>query len=273
MLKQRVISAVIAILILAVAVYFLPAAELRWIVLAIWTLGAWEWSGFLQNPDLKVRIAYTIVVFFPMLFIAFNQLPSEFISWILISGLLFWIVALIQIMRFPKPISNLFIVVSGILVLIPSYCAFDYLLKIHGLAHVFLLLLMIWAADVGAYFTGKKFGKNKLAINVSPGKTREGAVGGLVLALIITLLGAVFILGLPWSQALTSFVIIGIAVVASSIIGDLTVSIFKRNAGIKDSGVFLPGHGGVLDRVDSLCAGVVFFAVCLILFDPVFLAS
>jgi phosphatidate cytidylyltransferase len=151
---------------------------------------------------------------------------------------------------------------------VPSYFAFDYLLKNYDLLVVFLLLIMIWAADVGAYFAGKGFGKTKLAAKVSPGKTREGAVGGLILSLAVALLGAVFLLGLHWEQALKYFLVIGLCVIASSVIGDLTVSMFKRNANLKDSGVFLPGHGGVMDRIDSLCAGVVFYSLGMYCFKP-----
>lgn len=269
MLKQRVISAIAALLVLALAVNFLPVPELRWIVLAVWTLGAWEWSGFIKGITKLKRSAYTVILFIPLVIIALGYLPASALVWILLAGGLFWFFSFVQIVRYPQAFSASLIVLSGVLVIIPSYSAFDYLLRSEqGLFYVLLLLLMIWAADIGAYFAGKSVGKNKLAPKVSPGKTREGAVGGLLLSLLIAVLGSRYLLDFTWTQSFKHFLPMGIAIVFSSIVGDLTVSMFKRNAEVKDSGMFLPGHGGVMDRVDSLCAGVVFFALWLILFNP-----
>lgn len=269
MLKQRIISAIAAIVVLAVAVYFLPVSELRWIVLAIWTLGAWEWSGFIKDISKAKRLAYTVLLFIPLVIIALGHLPAFALLWVLVSGIIFWIFSFVQILRYPQVFSIPIIGLSGIFLILPSYTAFDYLLRSEqGLMYVLLLLLMIWAADVGAYFSGKSIGKYKLAPKVSPGKTREGAVGGLLLSLLIAVSGAKYLLELTWAQSFKHFLLLGFIIVFSSIVGDLTVSMFKRNAGVKDSGVFLPGHGGVMDRVDSLCAGVVFFAAWVFLFNP-----
>ena len=265
MLKQRIISAVLAILALGVAVYFLESPQLRWIVLSIWTLGAWEWSGFVKNASMPNRLMFTTVAFILMLSACLGFLNIGLVQSILFAAVIFWIISTIQIIQFPKEFSAPFTQIAGLLVVVPSYVAFDYLLKNFELWYVLILLLMIWAADVGAYFSGKAFGKNKLAPNVSPGKTREGAVGGLVLSVIIGLVAAKYLLTISWGSSVKHFAILAVLVVFSSVIGDLTVSMFKRNAGVKDSGVFLPGHGGVMDRVDSLCAGVIFFALWLML--------
>ena len=191
MLKQRVISAVIAIVLLGLAVYFLPAAELRWIVLAVWTLGAWEWSGFVKGFSAPKRILFSFVAFIPMLAIALNYVPLEIIRWVLFIGVFFWVLSFVQILRFPTEFSSLAILLSGLFVIVPSFAAFCYLLNVdNGLLYVVILLLMIWAADVGAYFSGKALGKNKLAPKVSPGKTREGAYGGLILSLLVAVVAA-----------------------------------------------------------------------------------
>ena len=263
MLKQRIISAVLAILALGVAVYFLESSQLRWIVLAIWTLGAWEWAGFFKDASIEKRLVFTAIAFALMLGACLGYFTLGVVQSLLIVAALFWIIALIQIVQFPKEFSTIFSIVSGLLVVVPSYVAFDYLLKTFELWYVLILLLMIWAADVGAYFSGKALGKNKLAPNVSPGKTREGAVGGLIFSIIIGLVSAKYLLDISWHNSVKYFSVLTVLVVISSVVGDLTVSMFKRNAGVKDSGVFLPGHGGVMDRVDSLCAGVVFFALWL----------
>jgi len=265
MLKQRIISAVAAILVLLAAVYYLDHPQLRWIVLPIWTLGAWEWAGFLKNITNTKRLAFTICAFVLMCAVSLGYFNLAVVQSILFIAAFFWFIAAIQVRQFPKEFSTGFTLVAGFLVIVPSYVAFDYLLKNFKIVYVVIFLLMIWAADVGAYFSGKALGKNKLAPAVSPGKTREGAVGGLIFSLIIALLAAKYLLDIAWLNTLRHFAVLTILVVISSVIGDLTVSMFKRNAGVKDSGVFLPGHGGVLDRVDSLCAGVIFFTLWLML--------
>jgi len=241
MLKQRLVSAIAAILLLAIAVYYLESPQLRWIVLGIWTLGAWEWSGFLKNHTKAKRLLFAGFSFILMLITCLDFVNEAIVQSVLFVAVLFWLIAAVQIV------------------------AFDYLLKHFKLWYVLILLLMIWAADVGAYFSGKALGKNKLAPNVSPGKTREGAIGGLLLSIVVGLVAAKYLLDISWQNSVSHFALLSVLVVISSVIGDLTVSMFKRNAGVKDSGVFLPGHGGVMDRVDSLCAGVVFFTLWLML--------
>ena len=121
--------------------------------------------------------------------------------------------------------------------------------------------MLVWAADSGAYFSGRAFGKRKLAPKVSPGKSWEGVVGGLITALVIAF---VFIHfsgdALVGERNISGFVILSVATVAISVLGDLTESMFKRESGVKDSSQLIPGHGGVLDRIDSLTAAVPFFS-------------
>ena len=121
------------------------------------------------------------------------------------------------------------------------------------------ILLIVWAADMGAYFIGSFWGRGKLAPHVSPAKTWEGVIGGLLLVAVVSYASS-RVLEIPSE----SFVVISIAAAVSSVIGDLTVSIFKRNVSIKDSGRLLPGHGGILDRIDSLVAAVPIFTLGLI---------
>ena len=115
----------------------------------------------------------------------------------------------------------------------------------------------MWVADIGAYFSGRRFGRHKLAPAISPGKTREGVIGGLMANLLWMLLIYQFSLG--WGLALLPFLIIGLATSLISVVGDLFESVLKREAGVKDSGKLLPGHGGVLDRVDSVIAATPIF--------------
>jgi phosphatidate cytidylyltransferase len=149
----------------------------------------------------------------------------------------------------------------GWLVLLPSWLA---VVALHGEpargpALVLILLCVIWGADTGAYFAGRRLGKHKLASRVSPGKTWEGALGGLVTVLAVGPIGGAWI-GLGGGD-LGWFVVLCALTVPVSIVGDLTESLFKREAGVKDSGSSIPGHGGVLDRIDSLTAAAPFFAI------------
>jgi len=122
------------------------------------------------------------------------------------------------------------------------------------------LFLMVWSADVGAYFVGKSIGKHKLLPNVSPGKTLEGFLGGVIFACIMVVVAGYFI---DWTMAQYRIVIpVTILITTISVLGDLNESMFKRQAGVKDSGTILPGHGGILDRIDSLTATAPIYALC-----------
>jgi phosphatidate cytidylyltransferase len=129
-----------------------------------------------------------------------------------------------------------------------------------GAQLIMFLFLMVWSADIGAYFVGKAFGKHKLLPNVSPGKTMEGFLGGVVMACILVTVAG---LSMGWSVSQFYLVIpITILITTVSVLGDLNESMFKRQAGIKDSGSILPGHGGILDRIDSLTATAPIYALC-----------
>ncbi|MGH8377042.1 MAG: phosphatidate cytidylyltransferase, partial [Pseudomonas sp.] len=150
----------------------------------------------------------------------------------------------------------------GFLILLPAWQGL-VLLKQWQLGNwlIMAVMVLVWGADIGAYFSGKAFGKRKLAPQVSPGKSWEGLYGGLLLSLVIT---AVVAVHRDWSAANLLQGLFGAAVVVlASVVGDLTESMFKRRSGIKDSSNLLPGHGGVLDRIDSLTAAIPVFAVLL----------
>jgi phosphatidate cytidylyltransferase len=172
-------------------------------------------------------------------------------------AVLWWIVALVWVVRFAGRVSGLSAGLAGVLVLVPAWLA---LVQLHEISRqlVLLLILLVVAADVGAYFGGRTFGKHKLAPTVSPGKTWEGVAGGLVAALLMATAGVYWLNLNAWP-----FLGLVAAVVFASIVGDLTESMFKRHAGLKDSGSLLPGHGGVMDRVDSVTAAAPFFLLGL----------
>ena len=159
-----------------------------------------------------------------------------------------WLAALAWIFVFPTPVPALLAWIAGLLVLVPAYLAMDTLYQLSPWL-LLMALVLIWLADIGAYFSGRAFGRIKLAPRVSPGKTWEGVAGGL-----LTSLAAATAIAIYLDQNLFVLAPFIAAVVGVSVVGDLTVSMFKRHNGIKDSGSLFPGHGGILDRIDSLCA-------------------
>ncbi len=255
MLKTRVITSVIALLALGVILFVVPgyAAELVITVLVI--AGAWEWSGFLGAPGSAFRGIYVAVI--GALMAASYLLLPQISALVLQISFGWWFIAFIWALFFPTPIPMVIRWAAGVLVLVPMYVALISLYRI-GPEVLLFALLIVWAADAGAYFAGKQFGRVKLAPSISPGKTWEGVFGGL---LVVALLAA----GTAhWTgNELAVMLPFCVAVAVLSIVGDLTVSMFKRTAGVKDSGKMFPGHGGVLDRVDSVAAATPLFALGL----------
>ncbi|MNT38098.1 Phosphatidate cytidylyltransferase [compost metagenome] len=185
---------------------------------------------------------------------------------VLVLGVLWWGAATVLVLGYPETSrywgGTLGKLVIGLLILLPAWQGL-VLFKQWPLANWLILAVMVlvWAADIGAYFSGKAFGKRKLAPQVSPGKSWEGLVGGLLASLLITA-GVGLYRGWIGSELLLALA--GAAlVVLVSVVGDLTESMFKRQSGIKDSSNLLPGHGGVLDRIDSLTAAIPLFAALL----------
>ena len=264
MLKQRVITGLILALLAALSVYLLPTSLFAQIsLLFIVGIGLWEWSAL---TGLSQGVKHGMVVLSALV------LGECFLWWnlpvlpFLLFSVLLWLGIALLLSKYPKRTGFYtdhpwVLRLAGVVVLLSAWYA---LVALHTVSYVyvFYLICLIAFADIGAYFVGKRFGKHKLAPALSPGKTREGALGGLVLALcwagICALWGAY---SLPQALVFISFSILA---VLASIAGDLFESLVKRQAGVKDSGYLLPGHGGVLDRVDSLVAATPFFMLGLL---------
>ena len=263
MLKQRIITALVLLPIALGGFFLLDGAAFAWFIGLVVTLGAWEWARLAGLGAQPQRVAYAAGV--AALLYGLYLLPA-LAPLLLLAAVLWWGAATLLVLNYPDSSrywgglpGKLLI---GLLILLPAWQGL-VLLKQWPQANALIIAVMVlvWGADIGAYFSGKTFGKRKLAPKVSPGKSWEGLYGGLAASLLITLL-----VGLQqgWSASGLLLAMGGAAVVVLiSVVGDLTESMFKRQSGIKDSSNLLPGHGGVLDRIDSLTAAIPVFATLL----------
>jgi phosphatidate cytidylyltransferase len=258
MLMQRVITALVLLPLLLALIWFAPTPWLYAVLSGVGLLMAWEWSGFMGMAAQRgLRWAYVAATGAVLVLVWF--MPSQFRLLLWAAAALWWLLAIILLPGFPenlrrRPIPKALMGLIGLLLIAATLIA---LVSLHamnnGALKLLFLLFLIFAADTGAYLAGRNFGKHKLAPNVSPGKTVEGAVGGLLLCAVWALIAGVAVFQVN-GQDLLSLVLLSLLVAALSIVGDLTESMFKRIAGLKDSGNILPGHGGILDRADSLLA-------------------
>ena len=269
MLGTRILTAAVALPLAVLAILFLPVMGLAAAVGLLMLAGAWEWAALAGLSD-RGRIVFTIMAALLMaLALTLRAWDGPISSDVVVLGLaaLFWVAVIRLVLGFPaqwndtlgrRPLA----LAVGLVVLVAPVVAVAYIDQAdQGPLLVLLLCVMIWGADTGAYAAGRTFGRHKLVPRVSPGKTVEGAVGGLVTAMIIGALGSL-VLGLDGWRTL-GMAVLGAWIAAISIVGDLTISMFKRSAGVKDSGRLFPGHGGVLDRLDSMLAAAPWFVIGL----------
>ena len=288
MLKQRVLTAMV--LVFAVLWLLFAASEQvwRWAFLGVAAVSAWEWAAFANRKLLPERLAYVIVVVLStwglLNFADVSQLLNSVVvqdsstevvfSWqafivelwplLSILPLLLWVVFLVR--RYQSYQGRAVLTHPGMILLLGVWtiAIFTYsMVVLHQLlspAEILLSMLAIWSIDTGAYFVGHRFGKTKLAAYVSPGKTWEGVIGGGSLALVVLWLGGSW-LGIEGQMSTVGFVVLGTIIALLSVFGDLFQSVLKRQVGLKDSGHILPGHGGILDRIDSLLIAMPLFAL------------
>lgn len=275
MLKQRIITAVILAGGFLAAVFLLPRAVLAAVFAVIVGLGAWEWARLSGWSGTFACGMYVLLVLAAMgglyWYVDFGGTPAtEDVQPFLGLACLWWSFALLWIRGYPGSAvlwrSRFMRSFMGLLVLVLGWFAAVYLLCFpRGPVMLVSMVLTVAVADIGAYFAGTNFGRHKLAPRVSPGKTWEGFLGGLASCV---LLGLVYWQLLPLDAAhigLASVLAVTVVTALVSVVGDLTVSMVKRESGVKDSGSLLPGHGGLLDRLDSLCSAAPVFALGLIL--------
>jgi phosphatidate cytidylyltransferase len=268
MLQQRVITAIVLLAILLPALFYASPVPFMAVVLVLMAAGAWEWgrlSGFSQAGAVAVGAA-CVALCLVSWFLGWTDRPLGAL-WIVGGGL--WVLATAWLLRAGVPgwaqVPSALRLVAGVLALWLAWLAAVQARKI-GINFLLSVLVLVWVADIFAYFAGRAFGlrftKNKLAPSISPGKSWEGVWGGL--AGVMVLAFAWVAADAHWQATVGSFytrlaqqgwwllVVAALFMVAMSVCGDLVESLIKRSAGVKDSSALLPGHGGVLDRVDAL---------------------
>ncbi len=251
MLRQRVITALVLVAVLLGVMIGLPPRATVILLSLIVLVGAWEWAGFIGGGGIGARIAFTLVIGLGMVAGAYFALEPNTMRSAMLVAVVWWVIAFVWVAVLPERVNAFSAAFAGVLALVPCWMALVYLCLAApaGTAWVLFTLALVWAADTGAFFAGRALGKVLLAPRVSPKKTWEGVIGGVALAGLVAWVGAWFFDLEAWS-----FVMLCIAVAALSIVGDLTESMLKRAAGLKDSGTVFPGHGGMLDRIDSVTA-------------------
>ena len=266
MLKQRIITALILGPLALWGIWSLSTAGLAVVLTVVFTLGAWEWSRLVGLQCHHWRIAYSALypVAFYLLFPLLQQ--GTWLQLVLVIALMWWTLALLSVVTYPRSASlwqgsAVARAIAGPLVLLPTWAALCVLHSEFGPGYIILLMLLIWGADTGAYFAGRAFGKRKLAPKVSPGKSWEGVIGGLLVSLTVAVIATYWLTPIGGYPGFLMLVLLTIFI---SILGDLTESLFKRVMDLKDSGGILPGHGGILDRIDSLTAAAPLFTLGLL---------
>jgi phosphatidate cytidylyltransferase len=270
MLKQRIMTALILLPIVVSAILYLPNPAFALLWAAALNLAAWEWSALARLSSLVARLIWLLVINVVLISLWLNIDVNTTTDTVMLLAAGFWGLVVVSLLfditrRMTELSTTMYRIVSvaiGVFIIIPAWLAL-VLLHQSEPSSVLLVFCLVWSADTGAYFTGRRFGKRKLAPSISPGKSWEGVIGGLLLSLLFVYVWSVMT-DIPQAEQL-AFIVIAMIAVMVSIYGDLLESVFKRVSGIKDSGQLLPGHGGIMDRLDSItAAGPVFMAGYLI---------
>lgn len=254
MFKQRLLTTLILVPLVLLAIYFASAQELVCLVLLFTAVLGWEWSRLIpikRTINRYIFVAGLLLLIWP---------ATHWLNYWLIADLMSWGIILLAVLAYPRSqvVWGHRVVVGGAcLLLLPMVASSIFALyrHEHGQDLIVYLLCLIWASDIGAYLAGKQWGRHKLIPAVSPGKTIEGSVGGMVLTILVAGVGYIYFkpyYPLAWFA-------IAVCTALISMLGDLFISMLKRRVHLKDTGTIFPGHGGVLDRLDSLIAALPLF--------------
>ncbi len=265
MLKQRLITAAILIPLVVMSILYLPTMIMQWLLAAVVVLAGIEWFSIISyKKKSELLFSMTVLAFITVIFGLFLQSILSFVT------LIIWVLISLIIIQYahrslPARLQRLLLQRLSGLIIASIVLALFLLMSVHlhkssdlGPQQLLYVMVLVWLADTGGYFAGKKWGRTSLAKAISPNKTWEGVAGALVLGLVWA--GIAYSLGLAGEITLLSWSILSVVSLLVSIVGDLFESLFKRCHQVKDSGNLLPGHGGMLDRIDSLIAAVPVFA-------------
>ena len=272
MTKTRVIAALVLTPIAIAAMLLLPTPWLVALAAVLFLAGLWEWFKLADVEDTLARTVLLVVNLALMVAIVWaSRLPGGGLSYVLFKlatmiGVIWWLLAALWLnhYRFASDHdthARVFKLAAGTLAIVPAWCAAAW---IHGESAkggrwLFVAVALVWAADSGAYFVGRHYGKRKLSPRISPNKTVEGMLGGLVAGVAVAV--ALAPLAGAGSAQLPAVALVAFVAVGFSVVGDLFESLLKRHVGAKDSGDLIPGHGGILDRIDGVIAALPVFAL------------
>lgn len=276
MTKTRILAALFMAPAVIGAVLLLPTGWLMLLSAVAFLLALWEWFRLADVEDTLARsilLACNLALMVALVWGSKSSHPESLplFQLVIVFGVVWWLLALLWLRHFDFATrhdgnARMFKLAAGTLAVVPAWCALAVIHadQPHGHRWLLLALLLVWAADSGAYFCGRRFGGQwfggrKLAARISPNKTLEGVVGGVALAMLVAMIGALLI-GAGTAQ-LPAIALVAALTVLFSVAGDLFESLLKRHAGVKDSGTLIPGHGGVLDRIDSVLAALPVFAL------------
>lgn len=266
MLKIRIITALILAPIAIGGIFFLPSLGFALFTGFVVSIGAWEWANMAGLTNQAARVVYGASV----ALVLFGLIQTEAVS-VLWLALVWWLACFWLVSRYPRNTDLWQAVplraIMGLLVLVPAWVGLNHMrtgsFQFGDVSNNLLMILyvfcVVWVADIGAYFAGRAFGKAKLAPLVSPGKSWAGVWGGLVAVAVLAVI--VSQIAGATMQSTVLLLLASLVTGAVSVLGDLLESMMKRFRGIKDSSQLLPGHGGIMDRIDSLTAAVPIFAL------------
>ena len=267
MTKTRVIAALIMAPVAIAALLLLPTPWLAAAAAAVFLIGLWEWLKLADVDDTLARTVLLVLNLLLMVLMVWAGDGSLVLYQIAaLVGIAWWLMALLWLRFFtfgasPSSPARALKLLAGTLAIVPAWASLVLIHASGSNGHLWLLtaLAVVWAADSGAYFAGRTFGRTKLAPRISPNKTWEGLGGGMVAGLAVAL-GFGYMAGIDNAHVL-GLIITAVVTVFASVLGDLYESLIKRHAGAKDSGHIIPGHGGVLDRIDGVLAALPVFAL------------
>ena len=270
MTRTRLLAALIMTPLAIAAVLLLPTPWLLALTAVVFLAALWEWFRLAEIDDTLQRTVLLVANLALMVALVWAQtrgggnLPLFRLA--VVAGVVWWLLSMLWLKHSHfasdhDTHARAFKLAAGTLAVVPAWCALAviHVEEPHGHRWLLLVLMVIWAADSGAYFVGRKLGRRKLSPKISPNKTVEGLLGGLAAGMLVALAGAP-LAGATLAQ-LPAVALVALFTVGFSVVGDLYESLLKRHVGAKDSGDLIPGHGGLLDRLDSVFAALPVFAL------------